>query len=326
MSLDFCAYFKYFFSSKLNWILLPITIILFILVETLTVIYFSVLSTYDKVVEGESTFLEDINSFWLFLGLIQVCYFFLIPITFLLLNLVIFNSNSAIHEKMVKKLIRSQTFYFDVIPSNQLLNRFSNDLTVLDTLLPYSFKIMFERSAAILVSLVAVSSFNLSFIIVLVIGVALCLWLMAKFKNKVIYSRKAYLLAKDPIFKDFTEGVSGNLQLRLADQCENRVALFAEKLSREFEAMFSGYLLSRTLGLTLSYTCLFFIYLGLILGAYFLHEDEANLFGVQIILLIQINTSIEYMLRETIENQAYIISAERALQVTQFESEADLTT
>ena len=32
------------------------------------------------------------------------------------------------------------------------------------------------------------------------------------------------------------------------------------------------------------------------------------------------------MLRETIENQAYIISAERTLQVTQFKSEADLTT
>lgn len=32
------------------------------------------------------------------------------------------------------------------------------------------------------------------------------------------------------------------------------------------------------------------------------------------------------MLGETIENQAYIISAERTLQVTQFKSEADLTT
>jgi ATP-binding cassette subfamily C (CFTR/MRP) protein 4 len=193
---------------------------------------------------------------------------------------------------MVKKLIRSQAFYFDVIPSNQLLSRFSNDLTVLDTMLSYSFKVMFEKSAAVLIALVTVTSLNFSFVIVLVVGGALCLYLVARYKNKIIYSRKVYLLAKDPIFKDFTEGVSGNLQLRLADQCKSRVSLFGEKLNREFETMFSGYLLSRTLGLWLCYTYLFFMYIGLIIGAYFLHEDQANLFGVQIILLMQINTSI----------------------------------
>ena len=204
MSLGISVYLDYFFSSKLNWILLPITVILFLIIEMLAVIFFSVLSTYDKVVNGENTFLEDVNSFWLFLGLIQVCYCFLTPMTFLLLNLVIFNSNSAIHQKMVRKLIRSQAFYFDVIPSNQLLSRFSNDLTVLDTLLSYSFKVMFEKSTAVLVALVTVSSLNLSFIIVLVIGMTLCLMIVAKYKNKIIYSRKVYLLAKDPIFKDFT--------------------------------------------------------------------------------------------------------------------------
>jgi ATP-binding cassette subfamily C (CFTR/MRP) protein 4 len=172
------------------------------------------------------------NSFWIFLGIIQICYFFLIPITFLLLNFVVFNSNSAIHESMVKKLIRSPLFYFDVIPSNQLLNRFSNDLTVLDTLIPYSFKVVFERSAAILVALVTVSSLNLSFVIVLILGVLVCLWFVMKYKNKMVYSKKVHLMTKDPIFKDFTEGVSGNLQLRIAGQCKPRIREFATKLNR----------------------------------------------------------------------------------------------
>ena len=187
-------------------------------------IYFSILSTYDKVIKGENTLLEDMNSFWITLGIIQILYFFLIPITFLLLNFVVFNSNSEIHENMVKKLIRSPLFYFDVIPSDQLLNRFSNDLTVLDTLLPFSFKVIFERSAAILVALVAVSSLNISFIIVLVLAIFACLWFVIKYKNKIVYSKKVHLMTKDPIFKDFTEGVSGSLQLRIAGQCKNRVS------------------------------------------------------------------------------------------------------
>jgi hypothetical protein len=55
--------------------------------------------------------------------------------------------------------------------------------------------------------------------------------------------------------------------------------------------MFEGNLLSRSLGMALSYICLLFIFFGLLLGAYFLDEDQANFFGVQIILLIQLNSS-----------------------------------
>jgi ABC-type multidrug transport system fused ATPase/permease subunit len=64
---------------------------------------------------------------------------------------------------------------FDLISNDELLSRFSNDLTVLDTNLPFSFKILFERLAVIIVAFAAVSAMNISFIAVLILGVIVCI-------------------------------------------------------------------------------------------------------------------------------------------------------
>lgn len=266
------------------------------------------------------------TSFWVFLGIIQLLYLFLIPLALLLMSFVVFRSNSAIHESMIEKLIRSHLFYFDVIPNDQLLNRFSNDLTVMDTSLCYSFKLLFERLAGILVTLITVSALNLPFIGILVIGIIICIKIVMEYKNKVIYSKKVHLLTKDPIFKSFTEVVIGNVQLRLAGQCRNRVGDFSDKLNRSFESGFESMLLSQSLGIMLSYSSIILIYIGLIIGAYFLKSSDASMFGVQMVLLIKLNAGLGYVLREVINNQTYIVSAERVLQVTLFETEGKLIT
>ena len=82
-------------------------------------------------------------------------------------------------------------------------------------------------------------------------------------------------------------------------------------LNQELECVLEGYLISRSLGMTLAHVSIIVIYLGLMLGAFF--TTNPPLFGVQMILLMKLNSTIEYVLREVINNQTYIVSVDRAL-------------
>jgi hypothetical protein len=51
---------------------------------------------------------------------------------FYLLYVTLLNSNKNIHEKMVNGIVRSPGSFFDITPSGLLINKFSNDLGILD--------------------------------------------------------------------------------------------------------------------------------------------------------------------------------------------------
>ena len=49
-----------------------------------------------------------------------------------LTEIVVLQSSERVHEDMVMGVVRSPLSYFDVTPSGQITNKFSNDLGILD--------------------------------------------------------------------------------------------------------------------------------------------------------------------------------------------------
>lgn len=156
---------------------------------------------YDSILDGSDDIFESMTTFWATLGGLQILYFFLIPLAYFLLNLVIFNSNSSIHDDMVEKLLRSHLYYFDIVPSGELTNKFSNDITALDSVFPVSSRNIVERIAIVLVIFTNVLSMNILFLIPIILGGIALAFFYVKFKKQIIYSKKIHLLAKTPIFK-----------------------------------------------------------------------------------------------------------------------------
>ena len=61
-----------------------------------------------------------------------VIYIIVLASKYFTIYLTVLNSNEKIHEQMMNGLVRSPSTYFDVTPSGTLINKFSNDLGILD--------------------------------------------------------------------------------------------------------------------------------------------------------------------------------------------------
>lgn len=178
------SYQSYLFITQVNKYLFPITLVLFVVSEGVSMFYLRVLAQYQNMRDG-TYFITSLSSYWLLLGLLQLAYFVLQVLRYLCLNIVILLSNQELHERMIHGIVRSHSRFFDITPPGQLINAFSNDLGLLDMTLPFSFTDMIEGPIISLVMLVNVFTIQLPFI---PLGIANLIFLILFF-----------IYAKDPI-------------------------------------------------------------------------------------------------------------------------------
>ena len=89
------------FFSKLNYFLFPIAIILYIVGELTTAIFFRFLAKYDEVQNGTNPYMENTHIFWVVLAILLGIYFFLIIFNYFCLNVAVLLSNENIHKNMI---------------------------------------------------------------------------------------------------------------------------------------------------------------------------------------------------------------------------------
>ena len=87
------------------------------------------------------------------------------------------------------------------------------------------------------------------------------------------------------------------------------------------------FLIKNMMGIYTNFILLPLLVIGLILGIFSInsHEDAA-LYGVSIIFLIEVNNTVSTGLRQIIINENIMISFERLLTITNLKSEKDLIT
>lgn len=133
------TYCRYFGANSVNYFLLPLVMVLFIGSEIILTFFLRFLAEYEGVREGSSgTFGGSISVYWGVLGGMLGVYLVGMVVKYFLLYLVLLKSNQNIHQQMVDAIVRSPGHFFDVTPSGVLINKFSNDLGILDNSLALS--------------------------------------------------------------------------------------------------------------------------------------------------------------------------------------------
>ena len=116
----------------MNYFLFPLAIVFFFGYQLAVAAILFFYSRFDTVQAGKDDDFESFSSFWLVLGLLHLLAFASIFLKNFLTEIVLLMSGEKIHEDMVMGIVRSPLSYFDVTPSGQITNKFSNDLGILD--------------------------------------------------------------------------------------------------------------------------------------------------------------------------------------------------
>ena len=131
------------------------------------------------------------------------------------LNICILNSSSKIHDNMINGIVRSPASFFDSTPSGLLVNKFSNDLGVIDNCLVVFFIDSMEGSAAIISALINACQISVFFIGPAVVIVIISLLFFRYARPVIISTKQLDLQNKNPIFHCFSETINGLTQIRV---------------------------------------------------------------------------------------------------------------
>jgi ATP-binding cassette subfamily C (CFTR/MRP) protein 4 len=131
------------------------------------------------------------------------------------INYITLKSNEKLHDNMLIGLLRSPTQYFDTTPTGRLINRFSNDLNVLDSLMAYTFIDTIEGPILSLVLLINVFQIDPFFILPAAANFALQIFWFVYCKRTIIQTKQLDLRLKSPVFSEFTQLVSGATQVKI---------------------------------------------------------------------------------------------------------------
>jgi ABC-type bacteriocin/lantibiotic exporter with double-glycine peptidase domain len=140
---------------------------------------------------------------------------------------------------MLNSVLRSPSSLFDSTPSGVLINKFSNDLGLLDRNLPSAFVYNFEGPCSVIVALVNICQIYPYFIpaAVVIMFVSILFFFYAR---PVITQCKALDLAnQNPVFHTYSETMAGLTQIRIYGRREGLIREFANTINNSVRSYLS---------------------------------------------------------------------------------------
>ncbi|KAG7234391.1 hypothetical protein INR49_004820 [Caranx melampygus] len=241
-------------------------------------------------------------------------------------SLVIFHglvrAAQTLHNSMFRAVLRTPVVFFDVNPIGRILNRFSKDISQMDSMLPMTFVDFYQLFLQ-----------NLGVVAVAASVIPLMLIPLIPLLFVFLYLRRFYLstsrdvkrlesTTRSPVFSHLSSSLQGLWTIR-AFRAE-------ERLKRDFdahqdlhsEAWFLFLMTSRWFALRLDSICSIFITLATF-GCILLREGlDAGEVGLVLTYAVTLIGNFQWTVRQSAEVENMMTSVERVVEYTELKSEA----
>ena len=162
---------------------------------------------------------------------------------------------------MINGIVRSPASFFDTTPSGMIINKFSNDLGILDNSLSSSMVDMFEGPALSLVALINICILDVFFIPPAIV-IVICVFLFFVYaRPAIIQCKQRDLKNKSPIFNFYSETLNGLVQIKTYGRRKDLINKFTKLINNSTTASIAFDILSRGFALDV------FFFSGIILMA-----------------------------------------------------------
>ncbi|EAR97613.1 ABC transporter C family protein (macronuclear) [Tetrahymena thermophila SB210] len=316
ITVSYRTYWKYMKSSK-YLILVPLLIALFFTSEVLTTVFTNAIGYYNS---SDYTNQSVIDA----LGYITLGYFLNLLVKYFIHIKFLNSSSTSLHNKMIESLVRSKVVYFDQTQSGRIINRFSTDLVIVDQTLPITSIDTIEVLCSHIVLLVMLVIINPYFIIVAFFMILVLYNFMIISKTSLIESKQTDLRNRSPIFNFFTATVQGILPLRVYQQTNLFQQKFDELSDASLRSSVCYWYIIRAFG---AYVHAFSCIAGII-GIFMLIAvgKSGSQVGQSIVYFLTMSDLIQWGLRQMIQTDVTMSSAQRILNMCEIDPEPALET
>ena len=229
------------------------------------------------------------------------------------------------HERMAHAIFRSPMSFFETTPSGRILNRFSSDIYRVDEVLARTFNMLFVNSARAFYTLILIAVSTPVFVALIIPLGAVYFYIQRYYLRTSRELKRLDSISRSPIYAHFQESLGGITTIRAYRQ-QSRFALENEwRVDANLRAYFPSITANRWLAVRLEFIGSFIILAAAsfaIISVATGSDLSAGLVGLAMSYALQITTSLNWIVRQTVEVETNIVSVERVLEYARLPSEA----
>ncbi|KAK5629615.1 hypothetical protein RRF57_005330 [Xylaria bambusicola] len=234
-------------------------------------------------------------------------------------------ASRKLHERMATAIFRAPMSFFDTTPAGRILNRFSSDIYRLDEILARTFNMLFVNLSRSGFILVVISVSTPAFIALIVPLGGVYYWVQRYYLRTSRELKRLDSVSRSPMYAHFQESLGGISTIRAYRQQERFEQENEYRVDSNLRAYFPSISANRWLAVRLE-----FLGAVVILGAAGFSvisvtnnsHLKSGMVGLAMSHALQITTSMNWIVRQTVEVETNIVSVERILEYARLPSEA----
>jgi ABC-type multidrug transport system fused ATPase/permease subunit len=235
-------------------------------------------------------------------------------------------ANISLHESLVGKVFAAPVnTYFDITPLGRILNRFSKDLDMLDSMLP-DFFLQNVQNIFHIVAVLIMCALSSAFFAILVPFLCLIFYYIYSHFRKTSRELKRFDgVTRSPVYSSFGEMLNGISTIRAYRRQSFFFDQFCDLADDNFRHFFCFFQASRWLALRLdlvSNVVILFVSLIAVLIVDYGGSVNENMLGLALVYALQLMGMLQWTVRVTIETENNMTAAERLLTFNNISSEA----
>ncbi|PHH55270.1 Canalicular multispecific organic anion transporter 1 [Ceratocystis fimbriata CBS 114723] len=234
-------------------------------------------------------------------------------------------ASRKLHEKMATAIFRAPMSFFDVTPTGRILNRFSSDIYKIDELLARTFNMLFVNGARSVFTLVIISISTPAFMLLILPLTFMYMYIQKYYLRTSRELKRLNSVSRSPVYAHFQETLGGTATIRAYGK-QSRFEQDNEwRVDANLRAFFPSISSNRWLAIRLEFIGALVILAAAgfsIISVTSGSELSAGMVGLAMAYALQIVTSLNWIVRQSVEVETNIVSVERVLEYAAIKSEA----
>eukprot|EP01100_Stratorugosa_tubuloviscum_P002782 TRINITY_DN165_c0_g2_i1.p1 TRINITY_DN165_c0_g2~~TRINITY_DN165_c0_g2_i1.p1 ORF type:complete len:1466 (-),score=614.85 TRINITY_DN165_c0_g2_i1:64-4461(-) len=220
-------------------------------------------------------------------------------------------SSKYLHENLLHRTLRAPMSFFDTTPIGRIINRFSKDIYTIDDILPRTFGTFFRTTFSVF-AIVCVISVSTPLFMVAIIPLGFLYYFIQKYYLPTSRELKRLeSITRSPIYAHFSETVSGAASIRAYSQQQKFTVENEKRLDLNNRAYYPTIASNRWLATRLEFIGSCVVLFASLFAVVSYGKIEAGIAGLSVTYALSVTQTLNWMVRQSCEIEANIVSVER---------------
>ncbi|XP_028401657.1 multidrug resistance-associated protein 1-like [Dendronephthya gigantea] len=231
-------------------------------------------------------------------------------------------ASTVLHERLLGNLLRLPLTFFETTPLGRIVNRFSKDIDVIDTMIPRSLLWFFQTFVSILGTIFLICYSTPLFITVLLPLAVMYMLIQRLYVATSRQLQRLESISRSPIYSHFFETLNGVSTIRAFGAQQRFISLNDVNVDENSMTKYPVIIINRWLAVRLEFIGNCIIFFAALFGVLARDSVESGLVGLSITVSLRITNILNWLVRQTSELETHIVSVERVMEYTEANREA----